>query len=203
MPDTNSSMKFAILKMLDEGEKDYEVIASEVGCSVRWVQEVAAKRGKFIPATLEEDLNLVEELANDFDGRDKFAAGVRWLGKSLMFSCRLLGQLSAVPTMGRVGELTELITLARAMEHKPAPPDPALIASLNNVSQSMAKMAAPKTPQMAMMGMMEPLLQGMMANVMRMFGGAPGGTASPGGSPSSGFQRMSDDEREAIFGGGQ
>ncbi|MBA7543942.1 hypothetical protein ES705_36286 [subsurface metagenome] len=186
MPDMNSSMKFAILKLLDEGVKDYEVIASKVGCSVRWVQEVAAKRGKLLPATLEEDLNLVEELANDFDGKDAFAGGVRWLGKSLMFACRLLGQVSAIPTMGRTGELQELVVLAQAMTPKPATADPALTASLNNVSQSIAKMAAPKTPEGMMMEAFLPMMTGVLANVMAAMGqkmpvgGQPG---QPGQEP--------------------
>lgn len=185
----NSDKKLEILALLKQGETDYEVIASKVGCSVAWVKEVArnSKQGSegFLPATLEGDLALVDELAGDFDGKDHFAAGVRWLGKSLMFSCRLLGQLSAVPTMGRVGELTELITLARAMEHKPAPTDPQLMQSLNNVSQSISKMAAPKTPEMAMFEMMQPILQGVIGSVMGMAlpqqpGQQPGQTGIPG-----------------------
>ncbi|MBA7579429.1 hypothetical protein ES708_21300 [subsurface metagenome] len=184
MPDMNSSMKFAILKLLDEGVKDYEVIASKVGCSVRWVQEVAAKRSegsaKLLPATLEEDLNLVDELANDFDGKDAFAGGVRWLGKSLMFACRLLGQVSAIPTMGRTGELQELVVLAQAMTPKPATADPALTASLNNVSQSIAKMAAPKTPEGMMFEAFLPMMTGVLANVMAAMGQKMPGVGQPG-----------------------
>ncbi|MBA7578917.1 hypothetical protein ES708_20783 [subsurface metagenome] len=178
--DRNSNKKLAILALLDEGETDLKLIASKVGCSEAWVREVARNQHKFLPATLEADLSLVEELASDFDGKDAFAGGVRWLGKSLMFACRLLGQVSAIPTMGRTGELQELIVLAQAMTPKPAPTDPALVASLTNVSQSIAKMASPKTPQMAMFEMMQPVLQGVIGNMMAAMGQKVPVAAQPG-----------------------
>ncbi len=176
--DRNSNKKLAILALLDEGETDLKLIASKVGCSEAWVREVARNQHKFLPATLEADLSLVEELASDFDGKDAFAGGVRWLGKSLMFACRLLGQVSAVPTMGRAGELQEMIALAQAMTPKPTPTDPALVASLNNVSAQMARANAPKTSEGMMMETMLPVLQRTIATLMGNFGG--GKVATPG-----------------------
>lgn len=166
----NSDKKLQILALLQEGETDLKIIASKVGCSEAWVREVARNQHKFLPATLEADLSLVEELAGDFDGKDAFAGGVRWLGKSLMFACRLLGQVSAVPTMGRTGELQELIVLAQAMQPKPAPTDPALTQSLNNVSQSISKMAAPKTPEGMMFEAFLPMLTGVIGNMTAAMG---------------------------------
>lgn len=167
-------MKNKILKLLSEGQTDYEFIASSVGCSVRYVYEMAKQFNKLkmnsLPATLSADLALVEELANEFNGKNAFAAGVRWSMKSLMFLSRLLGQLAAIPTMGRVGELTELVTLARAMEPKPAPPDPALMAALNNVSQSLANLAKPKTPEMAMFEVIGPVFGRLLETLMANFG---------------------------------
>lgn len=175
----NSNKKLAILALLDEGETDLKLIASKVGCSEAWVREVARNQHKFLPATLEADLSLVEELAGGFDGKDAFAGGVRWLGKSLMFACRLLGQVSAIPTMGRAGELQEMIALAQAMTPKAAPTDPALTASLNNVSQSIAKMAAPKTPEGMMFEAFLPMLTGVFGNMMGAMGQKMPGAGQP------------------------
>lgn len=213
----NSEKKREILKLFVSGETDVKVIGEKVGASEQWVRQVlkgARKLDETLPATLESDLALGDHLAEQLSAlvsndeeRVGFAKGVKAMLAMQAYDTRLLGQLMTIPTQSQRGQLEEILTIAKAMESKPSPPDPALLASLNGVSQSLAKMAAPKTPEMAILEMISPLLQNMMARVMGGVGvgGQPGqpqaspwpvSEASPGAA-SGAWTRRSEGEPSA------
>lgn len=170
--------KSRILKLLEQGETDLEVISEQVGCSKKWVKEVKKEyleHQQLLPVTLQQDLALSNHLAEQLSAlvsneeeRVGFAKGVKAMLAMQAYDTRLLGQLMTIPTQAQKGQLEEILTLAKAMEPKT---DPTLVASLNSVSQSIARMAAPKTPQGMLMETMMPIIGRIMGG---MFGAMPG-----------------------------
>ncbi|GAI67604.1 unnamed protein product, partial [marine sediment metagenome] len=146
--------------------------------------------GKNLPATLEDDLALARYLGDDLSalvgsvGEQRgFVKGVKAMSLMQSYNIRQLGQLMTIPTNANAAALKEVWALANSAQPKT---DPALVAALNSTSQSIAKMAAPKTPQAMMVEAFLPTLTGVLGNVMAVMGKkmpAAGQPGKPGQQP--------------------
>lgn len=212
----NATKKAQILALIKQGELSDEQIATKVNCGIRYVKRIRATNNeqpsgqpsKNLPATLTDDLVLVNTLAESLQGQDGFRDGVKSVGIMLMFCLRVLGQISAVTTMGKTGELQELVGLAQQLQPQT---DPAVIATLGGVTESMRgiresmqKANAPKTPEAMLMEQMLPMFGQVLTNVMGSMSGVKVPQIQPILQPGVNPQqaKATEEEVEAAFGNG-